>query len=80
MEFSDLASPYAGSQQTEGNMKALSVSLMVTALFTVLIAPAQNRPKQEKLIFENEYVRAYEATLNPGESLKPHETGNRLVY
>lgn len=61
-------------------MKALSVSLIVTAVFTVLSAPAQNRPKQEKLIFENEYVRAYEATLNPGESLQPHETGNRLIY
>jgi len=61
-------------------MKALSVSLGLAALFCVLSAPAQNPPKQEKLLFENEYVRAYEATLNPGESLQPHETGNRLIY
>jgi len=61
-------------------MKALSVSLGVALLFCVLSVPAQNPPKQEKLLFENEYARVYEATLNPGESLQPHETGNRLIY
>jgi uncharacterized RmlC-like cupin family protein len=61
-------------------MKALSVGLSVAMVFFVLSVPAQNPPKQEKLIFENEYVRAYEVTLNPGESLQPHETGNRLIY
>jgi hypothetical protein len=61
-------------------MKALSVRLGIALVFYVLSVPAQNPPKQEKLLFENEYTRVYEATLNPGESLPPHETGNRLIY
>jgi hypothetical protein len=61
-------------------MNLLPVGLGLATLCTFLSASAQNPPRQEKLIFENEYVRAYEATLNPGESLQPHETGNRLIY
>jgi hypothetical protein len=57
-------------------MKTLSVLLLsASTLFA-----QSTTPKQEKVLFQNEYVRVYEANLDPGERLQPHETGNRLIY
>jgi hypothetical protein len=57
-------------------MTTLSV-LFFTAL---TLLPQLAPPKEERLVFENEYVRVFEATLNPGQKLDPHESGNRLIY
>jgi hypothetical protein len=64
-------------------MKALSVGVTVFVCLSLIPSSAGSQtgtPKAEKLVFENEYVKAYEVSLKPGENLPPHETGNRLIY
>jgi len=65
----------------EVTMKRNSVGVVLTALLISTQLNAQSTaPKQERLVFQNEYVRVYEVTLNPGDKLTPHESGNRLIY
>jgi hypothetical protein len=62
-------------------MKSRVVALVLCVSVLALSAAAQTaRPKQEKLLFENEYVKVYEVTLAKGDKLPPHESGNRLIY
>ncbi len=56
------------------------IALVAGLLVPPLLLAQQGPPKQEKLVFQNEYVRAYEVTLAPGEKLPPHEMGNRIIY
>lgn len=64
-------------------MRPLPVTLIVIASIILLASPliAQSGPpKQEKLVFENQFVKVYELTMQPGEKLPLHHGGNRLVY
>jgi hypothetical protein len=62
-------------------MKSRVVALVLCVSVLALSAVAQTaRPKQEKLLFENEYVKVYEVTLAKGDKLPPHDSGNRLIY
>jgi hypothetical protein len=64
-------------------MRPLSVIPVVIASLFLLASPllAQTGiPKQEKLVFENQFVRVYELTLQPGEKLPDHHGGNRVVF
>jgi hypothetical protein len=55
--------------------------ILSNVFFAALTLLAQTTPpKQERLVFVNEYVRVFEATLKPGQKLDPHESGNRLIY
>ncbi len=74
--------PGTGSvYRTEVAMKSLSRGTVLAALFLGIIPPLFGQsPRKEKPVFQNEYVRVFEATLNPGEKLAPHETGDRLIY
>jgi quercetin dioxygenase-like cupin family protein len=60
-------------------MRIPSTGIALFACLAPLLAQ-QNAPKQEKLVFQNEYVKAYEVTLAPGEKLPAHDTGNRIIY
>lgn len=40
----------------------------------------KSMPEKTKLIFENEYVRVFNSTLEPGEVQPFHRGGNRLIY
>lgn len=53
---------------------------LCVSILTVTAASQTERPKQEKLLFQNEYVRVVEVTLAKGEKLPPHDSGNRLIY
>ncbi len=59
-------------------------SVVATTAFCLLLIPgilnAQAPPPQEKLVFENQYVKAYKVTLSPGEKLPPHQGGERIIY
>jgi hypothetical protein len=69
--------------ETEAAMRILSVGgglVVCLALFPSLLLPQGSHPKQEKLVFENPYVKAYEVTLSPGDKLPSHESGNRIIY
>jgi quercetin dioxygenase-like cupin family protein len=64
-------------------MKPLSVRVAPVALSFLLFSASlaqTTSPRQEKLVFENQFVKAYEVTIKPGESLPPHESGNRIIY
>jgi hypothetical protein len=64
-------------------MRILSVGGGLVVCLALLPSPLLtqgSQPKQEKLVFENPYVKAYEVTLNPGDKLPPHESGNRIIY
>ena len=64
-------------------MKALSVFVVLVACLFLLVSlsSAQSNPvKQERLVFENEYVRAYEVTLKPGEKPASHSSNERIIY
>lgn len=59
----------------------VGVVLFLCTPFTVSPLLSQTKqPADEKLVFQNDYVRAYEINLKPGQKLPPHEMGNRLVY
>jgi len=60
-------------------MKTLS-TFVVLFLFLVPAFSQPTPPPQEKVIFQNEYVTIYRATLKPGEKTPQHATGDRLVY
>jgi beta-alanine degradation protein BauB len=63
-------------------MRPLPVIPLIIAGILLLSSPlfAQSGPpKQEKLVFENQFVKVYEATLQPGEKLPLHHGGNRVV-
>lgn len=59
---------------------SVGIALVAGLLVSPLLLAQQASPKQERLVFQNEYVRAYEVTLAPGEKLPPHEMGNRIIY
>ncbi len=61
------------SSRTRGSV------LVALSLGTILPLFGQS-PQKEKPVFQNEYVRVFQVTLNPGEKLPPHESGERLVY
>ena len=64
-------------------MRPLPVILPVIAGLILLASPliAQTElPKGQKLVFENQYVKAYELTVQPGEKLPAHQEGNRVIY
>ena len=64
-------------------MRPLPVICCVSICLLLLASPlfAQSGPpKQEKLVFENQFVKVYETTLQPGEKSPLHHGGNRLVY
>jgi hypothetical protein len=64
-------------------MRPLPVIFFTVVSFLLLSTPlfAQSGPpQQEKLVFENQYVKVYEVTIQPGEKLPPHHGGNRVVY
>jgi hypothetical protein len=64
-------------------MKALSVSVVLVACLFLLVSfsSGQSNPaKQERLVFENEFVRAYEVTVKPGEKPPAHTSNERLIY
>jgi beta-alanine degradation protein BauB len=64
-------------------MRPLSVIPLLIASLLLFASPLQAQsgpPKQEKLVFENQFVKVYELTLQPGEKLPEHHGGNRLVY
>jgi hypothetical protein len=62
-------------------MRSLSALVVLLTLFLVAQFPLFGQPpQQEKLVFQNEYVRVFDVTLNPGTKLPPHETGDRLIY
>jgi hypothetical protein len=81
LELSPDPQRIGNNNRTEAVMRTLSVGVVLAAFLCSPHLSAQSpAPKQEKLLFENEYVRAYEVTLNPGDKLTPHESGNRLIY
>jgi beta-alanine degradation protein BauB len=64
-------------------MRPLSVILVVCTGLLLFASPLLSQsepPKQEKLVFENQYVKVYEVTIQPGEKLPPHHGGDRVVY
>jgi uncharacterized RmlC-like cupin family protein len=65
----------------EAAMKSLSRTMVVIALasLSTSLLSGQSAP-QEKLVFQNDYVRVFEANLNPGVKLPAHESGERLIY
>ena len=65
----------------EGIMKSLSAGIVLVALSFAARLPLYGQPPdQEKLVFQNEFVRVFEVNLNPGVKLPIHETGERLIY
>jgi hypothetical protein len=64
-------------------MRPLSVIPVIIAGLILVTSPllAQSGPpKQEKLVFENQFIKVYEVTIQPGEKLPPHHGGSRVVY
>jgi hypothetical protein len=60
-------------------MRPLPVIVVLIAGLILLSSPLftqSEAPKQEKLVFENQFVKAYEVTLQPGEKLPPHHGVN----
>jgi quercetin dioxygenase-like cupin family protein len=67
----------------------LALTLVLTALLMFACTPKKEEPiadivaaapETAQLIFENDYVRAVEFKLQPGESLPLHKGGPRVVY
>jgi hypothetical protein len=56
------------------------LTLIVGLLLASSLFAQSGPPKQEKLVFENQFVKVYEATLKAGETLPFHHGGNRLIY
>ncbi len=64
-------------------MKPLHFLFVILAGVTLIASAVLSQngpPKQEKLVFENQFIKVYEATLQPGEKLTSHHGGNRLIY
>jgi len=56
------------------------VPILSVALLAASVTAQTERPKQEKLLTGNDYVKVYEVTLAKGEKLPPHDSGNRIIY
>ncbi len=64
-------------------MRPLPVIVVLVAGVILLSSPLFTQsevPKQEKLVFENQFVKVFEASILPGEKLPPHHGGNRIIY
>jgi hypothetical protein len=70
------------TKQRRFGMKPITVILVLVASLFLIATPliAQPTPSQEKLVYENQFVKVYEATLHPHEKLPPHHGGNRVIY
>lgn len=65
------------------HLKALSAFVALAACLSLLASPSPGQPtqaKQEKLVFENEFIRAYEVTLKPGDKPPSHTSNERIIY
>jgi uncharacterized RmlC-like cupin family protein len=62
-------------------MKSLFPGFLLITAPLLFSSPLRGQsPPQEKIVFQNDYVRVFEVNLNPGVKLPPHETGERLIY
>lgn len=63
-------------------MRPITVIFVLVASLFLIATPlvAQLTPAQEKLVYENQFVKVFEATLRPHEKLPPHHGGDRMIY
>ena len=56
------------------------VGVLILFALPIPLSSQTSTPKQERLVFQNDFVKVYEVSIAPGEKLPPHESGNRMIY